>query len=155
MTKFTASAACTLRVHCTTCRNREDGRAWRESLRAAFQLPRDAPDFECPHGVPWGYQGDAPAAASRRHLARPGDLVSIIIDQLGFHPTSGCECNKMRQKMNEWGWFGCWFWRDELVEWFVKKANEAGVTVERESVAGLIRTAIREAWRRRRQSSNE
>jgi hypothetical protein len=48
------SNTCKGRAHCGTCRNREGGRAWRESLGVAFILPAGAPDFPCPYGVPWG-----------------------------------------------------------------------------------------------------
>jgi hypothetical protein len=44
---FTASFDCLSRKHCKTCRDREGGRQWRESM--------GAPKGECPHGVPWGF----------------------------------------------------------------------------------------------------
>lgn len=96
----------------------------------------------------------ATVAASARpetaRVIRPGDLVSLVISHMGHGISAGCGCNEMRRKMNEWGWWGCWRRRAELVAWFVKKATEAGVAVDRRSVAGLIRTAIREAWRKRK-----
>jgi hypothetical protein len=48
------AVVCQPGTHCCTCRNREGGRAWRQSLGAAVTLPADAPDFACPYGKPWG-----------------------------------------------------------------------------------------------------
>jgi hypothetical protein len=45
---------CASRAHCPTCRNKDGGRAWRESLAQAFIVPGDAPDFTCPYGLEWG-----------------------------------------------------------------------------------------------------
>ena len=56
---FVDSGHCHMRVHCGTCRNQEAGRGWREALAKAFELPEGAPDFECPHGLPWGFEGTA------------------------------------------------------------------------------------------------
>ena len=51
---FTDSAACRSRYHCATCRNLEGGRTFRISLGLVKELPSDAPDFSCPHGIEWG-----------------------------------------------------------------------------------------------------
>lgn len=48
---FTESPACKRRRHCHACRN---DRGWRESLAKGFSIP--SADFECPHGVPWGFE---------------------------------------------------------------------------------------------------
>jgi hypothetical protein len=52
---FTEDSTCLSRVHCGVCRAGKSGRQFRESLAKAFTLPADAPDFDCPHGYPWGY----------------------------------------------------------------------------------------------------
>jgi hypothetical protein len=54
MKPFAQSNACRSRLHCITCRDREGGRAWRVNVGRSFSLPVDAPDFDCPYGVPWG-----------------------------------------------------------------------------------------------------
>jgi len=59
---FTTSDHCRDGVHCATCRDRDDGRRWRESLARVFTLPGDAVDFDCPHGRLWGH---TPTAAQR------------------------------------------------------------------------------------------
>lgn len=48
---FTTTPVCTEKRHCTTCRDKEGGHAWREKLRAVFEIPET--DFECPHGMRW------------------------------------------------------------------------------------------------------
>jgi len=55
MKNFFKTAHCTSRVHCGTCRNKEGGRSWRKQILSVFK-DTDAPeDFECPHGLSWGY----------------------------------------------------------------------------------------------------
>lgn len=55
-TGFFATGTCRLGVHCRTCRNRETGLAFRTAVAAEFNLAD--PDFNCPHGRPWGIDGE-------------------------------------------------------------------------------------------------
>jgi hypothetical protein len=55
MGRLDLSSICDAVVHCGACRDREGGRAWRESLAKAFAVPAGWPDCECPLGRPWGY----------------------------------------------------------------------------------------------------
>ncbi len=57
--QWTESVACTSGNACRVCRNLAGGREFRESLGRVFALPDGAPDFECPHGKPWGCRGPA------------------------------------------------------------------------------------------------
>ena len=43
---------CDLQVHCRTCRSKEAGRAWRESIQTTFDDVAEV-DFACPRGKPW------------------------------------------------------------------------------------------------------
>ena len=45
-------------AQCEHCRDREAGRAWRESVVTLFPINGTDPDFPCPHGKEWGWQGD-------------------------------------------------------------------------------------------------
>jgi len=36
---------------CASCRSKEDGRSWRESVNRQYDVPEI--DFECPYGKPW------------------------------------------------------------------------------------------------------
>ena len=61
------STACTSRLHCGTCRDRENGVAFRESTGLGA-------GFECPHGVPWNVTTVASVAVLPQiesHLMRP------------------------------------------------------------------------------------
>ena len=49
-------AACLSRRHCRTCRDLEGGRHLREAWQRVYTLPGDT-DFECPFGLPWGFDG--------------------------------------------------------------------------------------------------
>jgi hypothetical protein len=60
MKLFTLSPACTSRTHCANCRNQAKGRRFREQLTNRYELPAGGVDFDCPHGVPWGYDGSDP-----------------------------------------------------------------------------------------------
>lgn len=61
MIDFASSFACRSGAHCRQCRDLQHGRAWRLRLAATHTLPPNAPDFDCPHGKPWGFS-HAPCA---------------------------------------------------------------------------------------------
>ncbi len=85
---FFYSSVCADLVHCKTCRDKEGGRSWRESLRNAFLIPET--DFECPRKNKWGYQN------SPRGL---GDTVARVIKKATgglVKPCGGC---KKRQEI--------------------------------------------------------
>lgn len=50
---FVLSTHCNSRAHCKTCRNKQGGHKWRESLKKAFAVPNDVVDFDCPYGMTW------------------------------------------------------------------------------------------------------
>ena len=47
---------CDAGIYCFICRNLEGGRTWRASL-----TNMSTPDFECPHGKPWGFAPETKA----------------------------------------------------------------------------------------------
>jgi len=52
------SIICNSKTHCTTCRDLDNGRAWRESLSRHYAVPGEntddgGVDFPCPHGKQW------------------------------------------------------------------------------------------------------
>jgi len=54
MKQFSLSIHCTSKLHCKTCRLKENGRNWRQSIiDAGYSVPGDIVDFECPFDVPW------------------------------------------------------------------------------------------------------
>ena len=57
---------CRSRAHCETCRDQDAGRAWRRQLAEVYETPL-GDDFDCPHGLPWGYRGETalPVAAEQ------------------------------------------------------------------------------------------
>jgi len=52
--QFKDSPSCLKRRACTTCRDLEGGRGFRESVLRTFTVEGGV-DFYCPHGLPWGY----------------------------------------------------------------------------------------------------
>ena len=46
---------CSSRVHCPTCRDKEDS-SIRDMFVGMGLIPSN--DFECPNGIPWGYEAD-------------------------------------------------------------------------------------------------
>jgi len=53
MQNFIDTIHCKSRSHCLTCRQKEEGRDFRESLYQNFKLPDNKIDFECPYGKKW------------------------------------------------------------------------------------------------------
>lgn len=78
---------CPLMAHCTTCRDLEGGRAWRQSLATAFELPPGAPDFQCPHDRPWGY---VPTAEELAAETKPKPLAGFESFCTACHDTKNC-----------------------------------------------------------------
>ena len=70
------SSHCKSGAHCNTCRDMEDGRAWRISIGKAFALPDEGVDFECPYELAWGDTSTAPAVpeSSLPHIATAANL---------------------------------------------------------------------------------
>ena len=78
MTKFSDSATCNSHAHCKTCRDRQGGRKWRENLAAAFELPADAPDFECPAGIAWDETTPSPIVEWKDPAVEEVETVRMI-----------------------------------------------------------------------------
>jgi len=88
MTEFTKTNHCRLHVHCRTCRDRENGRGWREQIAAHFAV--DEIDWPCPDGRPWGYEGQS------RGL---GDTVAKFIKTVTRGRVRPCRGCKKRQRV--------------------------------------------------------
>lgn len=90
---FTDSGSCQSRVHCATCRDREGGRAWRESLACCYTMPEGSPDFPCPHG------GDWEKPPPDRGL---GDKLAKVLHAVGVHKVISEECVGCRDRQGGW-----------------------------------------------------
>ncbi len=127
---------CDAGTHCPTCRNLEGGRKWRESLSKAVEVT--SVDFECSRGLAWGHDSAIPPTLG------PGSLVSIVLSKLGYVAGPLCGCRAFADKMNAWGWWGCYRNRQEIVEWFTLKAREQNIEVDGVGVWSLVKTGIRD-----------
>src|SRR4051812_11644960 len=78
--QFTTSPICRGGTICSACRDKENGRALRSSLAAAYSLPEGAPDFACPEGKGWAADGSPQPAPAPAESAKP----------------SGCGCKRNR-----------------------------------------------------------
>lgn len=92
MRVFAETGHCASGVHCETCRDLAGGRAWRLRLSRTFLLPGGDPDFACPRGRPWGYEGPS------RGL---GDTVARVIKWATGGRVRPCGgCGKRRARLN-------------------------------------------------------
>jgi hypothetical protein len=92
-----------------------------------------------------------PSAAAQNG---PGTLVKKVLVRLGFEThtngvrcpngtmLSNCNCEGMRQQMDQWGWSGCLLRVGQLKKGFTEKARACGVEVD----AATVVAAIRAAW---------
>ena len=78
------------------------------------------------------------------HQPMPGNVLGSIISKLGYKQTSGCNCNEMQQQMNSWGWSGCLYHQQEIVNWLIKKAKDEGIEIESKNVYGLLKEAFKQ-----------
>lgn len=143
---------CQSGLHCPNCRD-PNANAWRESLGKAYTLPDDAPDFQCPHGKPWGYQGGEPVQVTVS-VTRPGDVLHHVIKAIAREEGDGdCGCNRMKQRMNAWGWTGCFKHRKEIVNHLAEQARKRGHDINERQIWGMALAGFREL-RRKSQDSN-
>lgn len=91
---------------------------------------------------PKGYFDGVSMPAIPDTLSGPGDVIKLVFAKMGYISGGDCGCETMRKQMNDWGYWGCWKHRSELVEWFNAKAKEAGVQV---TPAGIMRIIV-QAW---------
>jgi hypothetical protein len=87
---------CARRLHCETCRDRETGREWRKSLGQYFEVPAGAPDFDCPHGLAWGWRPTWTHRLRRWQRLRWGDRIAAITHAFRIPQCGGCK------KRQEW-----------------------------------------------------
>lgn len=97
------STLCRAGYGCATCRD-PNAREWRQSLAVAYELPKDAPDFSCPLGLPWGFNGDGRLAGDSPDgkLRGVGDVIAAATKAIGIKPCGGClrrqeELNRLSQ----------------------------------------------------------
>lgn len=93
MNIFIDDDSCKSNIHCVTCRDKEGGRAFRESLGRMFILPVDAPDFVCPYGKDWGFQQPSKGF---------GDTFNKWMKLLGIKKEKCGGCSKRQNKWNKW-----------------------------------------------------
>ena len=139
---FPKSENCIGLEQCPTCRAQtKAGSTFRASLGRAFVLPSGSPDFECPHGRPWGYVDPNPRPAAAPMKLGPGGVVRLVLQRLGYRDVSGCGCSQYAAQMDAWGYSGCLMRRREITDWFIEKAREAGLQVQSVDVWGLLLAA--------------
>ena len=93
MKNFAETTACLQEVHCITCRNRENGYKFRESLSKAFKLPNDEINFECPYGKEWEHKSKSKGL---------GDTLKKAIEKVTLGKVKPCGgCKKRQEKLNK------------------------------------------------------
>jgi hypothetical protein len=102
MLPLSNSSLCKSRRHCVVCRDQSQT-SWRLSLTAVYSVP-GAPDFNCPFGLPWGFDGDGRLAGDSPDgkLRGAGDVIAGAAKAIGIKPCGGClkrqeELNRLSQ----------------------------------------------------------
>jgi hypothetical protein len=66
----------------------------------------------------------------------PGDILRLIIEYAtGGRVTHGIDCERFRQRMNSWGWAGCWKHRAEIAGRIKTQAIKEGYRGDAISIA--------------------
>src|SRR5205823_5941004 len=88
---------------------------------------------------------------------QPGYLFSSIIHKVTGRSALTCGvCGQRMKKMNDWGWWGCWKHRQEILGWLSEAAADRGHNISNAQAWSLFRAAWRElADQRRQQKSAE
>lgn len=76
---------------------------------------------------------------------RPGDLFSSIIHKItGRYALTCGRCLNRMGLMNQWGWWGCWRRRQEILGWITEEAAGRGHVVASDKLWTLFRAAWKE-----------
>lgn len=84
----------------------------------------------------------APAEPS---ATRPGDMLARVIYKITGQQAGNCSCSKRQAQMNEWGWFGCWLHRKEIIRWLSEEAVRRGHPTGAGTLRSLFFAALKEA----------
>jgi hypothetical protein len=148
--QWTESGACLSGGHCAACRSRGAGGASFRAglLRDGWPLPDGAPDFECPHGRPWGYVSPAPEAvpASPAPAYRVGEMLKSILEWFGIRDAAGCGCNTLASAMDRNGPAWCWANRGRIVAHMEQEAARRHVGFSRPVALALLVTTVVAVW---------
>lgn len=80
------------------------------------------------------YRGKPPAG--------PGTELKALLAKFGIHASPTCGCNKMAEKMNEWGPDESLNHIEEIVDVMEETANKRGLPFLRSAARLLVRRAI-------------
>lgn len=69
---------------------------------------------------------------------KPGSLVKIILNHIGYPSTANCACERKCRLMDAWGWAGCAMRHEKIVKWFVNAARTEGIEVDASTLTALL-----------------
>lgn len=131
---FTKTRHCTSRAHCQTCRDQENGRAWRGQLETVYSLPDGEVDFVCPYGGEWG---EPPSWLwfwqTQNGL---GDTVAAVLKSVGIKPWPGCGCSGRIRLLNMIVPYNRHVWRRRIIRLFTIRIDVGGYTESTNSTEG-------------------
>ncbi len=81
---------------------------------------------------------------------QPGDWLALTILRLtGLSVDQRTNCNNMRERMNAWGWAGCWARRDALIDYLLREQphQQGPRTPTHRELARSLRELLAEARR--------
>jgi len=113
----------------------------RAKLIAAIVAP--AVKTKLPHAKPTSASS---AATIPRLSSRPGDLLTWLIHfTLEIPPCATCQARA--EKMNDWGWLGCWRERRAIVSWLAEQSRARHFAPSSASNTAAIVCGLRAALR--------
>ena len=78
----------------------------------------------------------------KKKYSGPGDRLAALIQHLGFQAQTGCDCEAMRQTMNDWGYLGCISHRAEILAFLKTKAEALGIPFDNATVWSAAQAAL-------------
>jgi len=89
---------CDSQRHCTACRDRDGGRAWRESLLSYYDAAGTGADFACPRGKQWGEITSLPFATEGTESSENPERK----ERAGFSPSPLSESSVTSVAKTDW-----------------------------------------------------
>jgi len=69
-------------------------------------------------------------------------LAGAIRLATGHAGGANCGCDARKNKMNRWGWLGCWRRRDLIAAWLADEAKRRGHEIKGGDALALLRAAF-------------
>jgi hypothetical protein len=82
-------------------------------------------------------------------ILQPGDMLARLIERMIGEVPGDCACSSRQEQMNQWGWWGCWKHRNDIIGWLCEEAANRGHETEPVGARALFVAVLKELRNRK------